>query len=149
MLNTKWRFSGQTHTFFEYLKLGPLWAKSIADKLLICRICSLLFKGETLLFWHNTPVHTDIKGNSDGSGCKIILYKRKGFLIYEEMHKYLVIFEEAVSHIWLCNRSRLNFLIYEENLIFFFVIAVYTACHTETNLPLPLTLIIFVAFKKD
>jgi hypothetical protein len=26
-------------------------------------------------------------------------YKRKGFLIYEEMRKYLVIFEEAVSHI--------------------------------------------------
>jgi hypothetical protein len=27
-------------------------------------------------------------------------YMRKGFLIYEEMHKYLVIFEEAaVSHI--------------------------------------------------
>ncbi len=28
-------------------------------------------------------------------------YMRKGFLIYEEMRKYLVIFEEAVSHIWL------------------------------------------------
>ncbi len=26
---------------------------------------------------------------------------RKGFLIYEEMRKYLVINEEAVSHIWL------------------------------------------------
>jgi hypothetical protein len=26
-------------------------------------------------------------------------YVRKGFLIYEEMRKYLVIFEEAVSHI--------------------------------------------------
>jgi hypothetical protein len=43
-------------------------------------------------------------------------YKRKGFLIYEEMHNYLVIFEEAVSHtvysIGLFNR--LNFLIYEE-----------------------------------
>jgi hypothetical protein len=50
-------------------------------------------------------------------------YKRKGFLMYEEMHKYLVIFEEAISHIWLCNRSRLNFLMYEENLIFFFISA--------------------------
>jgi hypothetical protein len=42
---------------------------------------------------------------------------RKGLLIYEEMRKYLVIYEdeEAVSHIRLCNRSRLNFLIYEEN----------------------------------
>jgi hypothetical protein len=26
-------------------------------------------------------------------------YMRKGFLIYEEMRKYLTIFEEAVSHI--------------------------------------------------
>jgi hypothetical protein len=26
-------------------------------------------------------------------------YIRRGFLIYEEMHKYLVIYEEAVSHI--------------------------------------------------
>jgi hypothetical protein len=26
-------------------------------------------------------------------------YIRKGFLIYEEMRKYLVIYEEAVSHI--------------------------------------------------
>jgi hypothetical protein len=50
-----------------------------------------------------------------GSGAK--LYMRKGFLIYEEMCKYLVIYEEAVSHIGLCTRSLLNFLIYEE---FFF-----------------------------
>jgi hypothetical protein len=46
---------------------------------------------------------------------------RKGFLIYEEMRKYFVIYEEAISHIWLCTQSRLNFLIYEENLIFFFI----------------------------
>jgi hypothetical protein len=26
-------------------------------------------------------------------------YMRKGFLINEEMHKYLVIYEEAVSHV--------------------------------------------------
>jgi hypothetical protein len=25
---------------------------------------------------------------------------RKGFLIYEEMRKYLAIYEEVVSHIW-------------------------------------------------
>ncbi len=42
---------------------------------------------------------------------------RKGFLIYEEMRKYFPIYEEAVCHIWLCNCSTLNFLIYEENLI--------------------------------
>jgi hypothetical protein len=44
---------------------------------------------------------------------------RKGFLIYEEMRKYLVIYEEAVRHVWLCNCSLLNFLIYEENLFSF------------------------------
>ncbi len=50
---------------------------------------------------------------------------RKGFLIYEEMRKYFLIYiyEEAVSHAWLCNVSILNFLIYEENLIFFFISA--------------------------
>ncbi len=47
-------------------------------------------------------------------------YMRKGFLIYEEMRKYLVIYEEAVSQIWLCNRSLMDFLIYEENLGFFY-----------------------------
>jgi hypothetical protein len=30
------------------------------------------------------------------------------------MRKYLVIYEEAASHICLCNRSLLDFLIYEE-----------------------------------
>ncbi len=35
------------------------------------------------------------------------------------MRKHFPIYEEAVSHIWLCNCSILNFLIYEENLIFF------------------------------
>jgi hypothetical protein len=43
-------------------------------------------------------------------------YIRKGFLIYEEMRKYFPIYEEAVS-----NCFTLNFLIYEENLIFFFI----------------------------
>ncbi len=47
-------------------------------------------------------------------------YMRQGFLIYKEMRKYLTIYEEAVSHIWLCNCSIQNFLINEENLIFFF-----------------------------
>ncbi len=36
-------------------------------------------------------------------------YKRQGFKIYEEMRKYIVIYEEAVSHIWLCNCSLLDF----------------------------------------
>ena len=50
-------------------------------------------------------------------------YMRKGFLIHEEMRKYLVIYEEAISYILLCTRSHLNFLIYELNLIFFFISA--------------------------
>ena len=44
-----------------------------------------------------------------------------GLLIYEEMRKYFPIYEEAPIHIWLCNCSILNFLIYEENSIFFFI----------------------------
>ncbi len=45
------------------------------------------------------------------------------FLIYDEMRKYLATYEEAVSQIWLCNFSILNFIIYEESLIFFFISA--------------------------
>ncbi len=48
-------------------------------------------------------------------------YIRKSFQICEEMRKYLVTYEEAVSHILFCNRSRLNFLICEEKYIFFFI----------------------------
>jgi hypothetical protein len=32
---------------------------------------------------------------------------------------YFLIYEEVVSHIWLCNCSTLNFLIYEETLFYF------------------------------
>jgi hypothetical protein len=39
------------------------------------------------------------------------------------MRKYLTIYEGAVSYILLCNRSLLNFLLYEENLVFFFISA--------------------------
>ncbi len=48
------------------------------------------------------------------SGVVAMSFMRKSFLINEEMRKYLVIYEEAVSHIWLCNHSLLDFLIYEE-----------------------------------
>jgi hypothetical protein len=48
-------------------------------------------------------------------------YMRKGFLLYEEMCKYLTIYEEAVR-CQVCNRFILNLLIYEENFIFFFII---------------------------
>ncbi len=39
--------------------------------------------------------------------------------IKKEMRKYLPIYEEAVSHVCLCNCFLLNFFIYEENLISF------------------------------
>ncbi len=55
------------------------------------------------------------------SGAVAKSYIRKGFLINEKMRKYFPIYEEAVSHIWLRNCSILNFLICEENLIFFFI----------------------------
>jgi hypothetical protein len=48
-------------------------------------------------------------------------FMRKGFLMYEEMRKYLAIYEEAVSHTRLCNCSILIFLISEENLNFLFL----------------------------
>jgi len=51
------------------------------------------------------------KGNSDGISAKS--YMRKSYLIYEEMSKYLAIYEEAVSHIYdFAPRSLMNFLIY-------------------------------------
>ncbi len=37
------------------------------------------------------------------SGAVAKPYMRKGFLIHEDMRKYFTIYEEAVSHIWLCN----------------------------------------------
>ncbi len=59
------------------------------------------------------------------SGAVAKSYMRKGFPIYEEMRKYFPIYEEAISHVWLCNCSTLNFLIYEENLISFFISVLY------------------------
>jgi hypothetical protein len=53
-----------------------------------------------------------------GSGCKVIQYM-KGFRVYEEMRKYLVIYEEAVviynfatAPFWI------SLYIYEENFVF-------------------------------
>ncbi len=39
----------------------------------------------------------------------------------KKKRKYFPIFDEAVSDIRLCNCSTLNFLIYEENFVFFFI----------------------------
>jgi hypothetical protein len=48
-------------------------------------------------------------------GAVVKSYMRKSFLKYEERRKYLAKYEEAVSHIWLCNGSLLDFLIFEES----------------------------------
>ncbi len=71
----------------------------------------------------DTPVlHTDKKEKFSSCLKKIQIglgaksYMRKGFLIFEKMHSYLTIYEEAVSHICVCIQSFLNFLIYGENL---------------------------------
>ncbi len=58
------------------------------------------------------------KFRREGSDAKS--YIRKGFLIYEERRKYLVMDGDPISPIWLCTRSLLNCLIYEENFHFFF-----------------------------
>ncbi len=62
------------------------------------------------------PIYKEIQ-----SGAVAKSYMRKGFLIYEEMGNYFPIYKEAVSYIWLCNCSILNFLIYGDILIFFFI----------------------------
>ncbi len=54
------------------------------------------------------------------SGAVANSYIRKSFLIYEEMCKYFPIYEEAVSHIWLCNRSTLISL-YTRKIFFSFL----------------------------
>ncbi len=41
------------------------------------------------------------------------------------------IYEEAVGHIWLCYCSILDFLIYEENLIFFFISVWLRSCSSK------------------
>jgi hypothetical protein len=53
-----------------------------------------------------------------GSGAKS--YMRKGFLIYKEMRKYFTIHKEAFS-VYDFAPIPLNFLIYEENFIKFFI----------------------------
>ncbi len=46
---------------------------------------------------------------------------RKGFLIYEELRKCLVIWGGRCSNIWLCTRSFLNFLIHIWGKFLFFI----------------------------
>ncbi len=57
------------------------------------------------LIQFSRPGHTDKKKKNFliykeiQMGAVAKSYMRKGFLIYQEMRKYLVIYEEAVSHI--------------------------------------------------
>ncbi len=48
-------------------------------------------------------------------------YIRKGFLKYEKMRKYLVIFEEGRYSYMTLQMLHSELPIYEENLIFFFI----------------------------
>ncbi len=48
-------------------------------------------------------------------------YMTNGLVVYGEIFEHFLIYYEALPHMWLCNCSTLNFLIYEENLIFFFI----------------------------
>jgi hypothetical protein len=49
-------------------------------------------------------------------------YMRKGFLICEEMRKYFVMYEEAVSRIRVCNLSLLDFIsLYMRKILFSFL----------------------------
>ncbi len=84
----------------------------------------------TLLCYRKIRRHTYKKDNQIfliykeiQSGAVAKSYMRKSLLIYEEIRKYFPMYEEPVSHIWLCHCSILKFLKYEENLIFFFISA--------------------------
>ncbi len=74
----------------------------------------------------NFPI-TDKKGNQIfliyrdiQNGAVAKLYMTNGLPIYREIFTHFLIYLEALPQIWLCNCSTVNFLIYEENLIFFF-----------------------------
>jgi hypothetical protein len=82
------------------------------------------------LSWNlcNENVHTDKKENQIflifkeiQNGAVAKSYMTNGLLIYGEIFAHFLIYEEALPHIWLSTCSTLNFLIYEENLIFFLI----------------------------
>jgi hypothetical protein len=62
-------------------------------------------------------IYKDIQNRRDRMQSYSIYVEGLPNTVYEEMCKYLVTYEEAVSHKGLCTRSLLNFLIDEE---FFF-----------------------------
>jgi hypothetical protein len=81
-------------------------------------VCALI-KKENKIFL----IYKDIQ-----TGAVAKSYMMNGFLIYEEMRKYLVI-----SHtIYDCTTAPFEFLIYDKNLIFFFV-SVARLCVAKHN----------------
>ncbi len=56
-----------------------------------------------------------------GSGAKSYMRMRKGFPLYEEMRKYFTVWRPLVILYKTLHPIPLNFLIYEENFIFFFI----------------------------
>ncbi len=64
--------------------------------------------------------------NEIQSGAVAKSYMRKGFLIYEEMRKYIPIYEEAVSHIWLATAPFWIFLYMRKILFLFYQRSVWT-----------------------
>ncbi len=65
-------------------------------------------------------------------------FMRKSFpsIQYEEMRKYLTIYEEAVSHMWLCNRSLLN-LLYMRKIQFSFLSVWHSFFNRMSERPVP------------
>ncbi len=60
-----------------------------------------------------------------GSGAKSYMRKASSYM-RKCTNFWPYIYEEAISHTWLCTRSFLNFPIYEENFILFFISSVFT-----------------------
>ncbi len=88
--------------------------------------------------WRYTDKKREKKISSYWSGAKS--YMRKGFLIYEEMRNYLTIYEEAVSHIWLCTRSHVNFLIqYVKTILFYFLSVIVSSENGKMGLRKPVS----------
>ncbi len=98
------------HSFNVVISWLKSWIKILtllagnANCGLLFRLCTLIKKVNTIFL-----VYKEIQ-----SGAVAKSYLRKGFLICEEMRKYFVIYEEAISHI------SLDFLIYEEIFYLFY-----------------------------
>jgi hypothetical protein len=61
----------------------------------------------------------------------------KGFLIYEEMRKYFIIYEDAVSHILLCTRSLKTSLYIRKFFYLFFISVVFLSSFNLWPTPPP------------